>query len=517
MKKKQIKNYLKTGILLLGISLLLWNCEKETNPIIENQSTETDILISQDDITVESLSFEIFKEFSLYNQLDNYVKFNSKSRTSQKKEHKFKIHKNTFKKITKKDIDYTSYTFLISDTENFDYAIVKNLVINQYKKNIEVFIFTYNNFILTNEHNYSINENVNIEQIFDFDISQLGDLASKDIIKQDGNPNPDTGNDTGGGGAYCYNVSIIINYPCVMNHNSVSGTHYNPSDCGCTGTQCNPPYSQYISDSFCTSDSSSSTAATNYTPSSNLTGGGTATTTVDSNDNIIVSSIIENEIPDGADPLAFLLGLDSLSSEYNWLVNIATDEQYNQIALFTEENGFSTEAQNFAKEMIDALILNIPVIFDIEKNNIYQGNPLNFNTLTPEQKVAVLVYAVKKVVSDNTLDYVDIRQLFYNLPTVSVHIIAKIPVNGKLLDVGFILGTAYNNLQINPYPNDGRQYGPLVNRIGNYIMDGYWWTLKYRTYNPSQSNSAEALFIQVKQKSQYDYENGYYFENFLGY
>ena len=29
MKKKQIKNYLKTGILLLGISLLLWNCEKE--------------------------------------------------------------------------------------------------------------------------------------------------------------------------------------------------------------------------------------------------------------------------------------------------------------------------------------------------------------------------------------------------------------------------------------------------------------------------------------------------------
>ena len=57
----------------------------------------------------------------------------------------------------------------------------------------------------------------------------------------------------------------------------------------------------------------------------------------------------------------------------------------------------------------------------------------------------------------------------------------------------------------------------FIRIIGNYIMDGYWWTLRYRTYEPSQSNSAEALYIQVKQKGQYNYENGSYFENFLGY
>lgn len=29
MKKQKIANYLKTGILLFGVSVLLWNCEKE--------------------------------------------------------------------------------------------------------------------------------------------------------------------------------------------------------------------------------------------------------------------------------------------------------------------------------------------------------------------------------------------------------------------------------------------------------------------------------------------------------
>ncbi len=31
MKKQKIANYLKTGILFVSVSLLLWSCEKETN------------------------------------------------------------------------------------------------------------------------------------------------------------------------------------------------------------------------------------------------------------------------------------------------------------------------------------------------------------------------------------------------------------------------------------------------------------------------------------------------------
>jgi len=39
MKKKQITNYLKTGIFFISVSLLLWNCEKESiNEIQQPQS-----------------------------------------------------------------------------------------------------------------------------------------------------------------------------------------------------------------------------------------------------------------------------------------------------------------------------------------------------------------------------------------------------------------------------------------------------------------------------------------------
>lgn len=35
MKKQKITNYLKLGVLLLGISFLLWNCEKETDFLVQ--------------------------------------------------------------------------------------------------------------------------------------------------------------------------------------------------------------------------------------------------------------------------------------------------------------------------------------------------------------------------------------------------------------------------------------------------------------------------------------------------
>jgi len=358
---KKLKNYLKVGILLFGISLLLWNCEKDTTTIIENQSIETNNSLSQDDISIESFDFEKFKEFPIYSQLDSYIKFNSKSRVSKKKEHKFKIHKNTFKKITKEDIDYNSYTFLISDTENFDYAIVKNLVINQYKKNIEVFIFTYNNFDISDEHKYNINENVLIEQLFDFDISELGDLASRDGILIDGLGGDGTGDEPsgsgGGGGATCYNVSIIINYPCYGPNSA--GYHYHDSECNCNDAPggCSSPSSQYVSDTFCTSDTNSTSATSTYIYNNNLSGGGSGNPNVTITDNnIIISSIIENEVPEGADPLAFKLNLDSSSDAYNWVVNTDNSNEKKLIGFFLEENKFSIEAKDFAVEMIKANI-----------------------------------------------------------------------------------------------------------------------------------------------------------------
>lgn len=388
-----MKNYLKTGILLLGISLLLWNCEKDTTNVIESQSIEINNSLSQDDISIESFDFEKFKEFPLYSQLDNFVKFNAKSRTSKKKEHKFKIHKNTFKKITKKDIDYTSYTFLISDTENFEYTTVQNLVINQYKKNIEVFIFTYNSFDISDEHKYNINENVVVEQLFDFDISELGDLASKDGILIDGSGDGSgDGEPSSGGGSstYCYNVSIIIDYPCYGSGSL--GTNHANCQCGTSvAPNCTQPHQEYYSETFCTTEFDSSTTAGSYYISNNYspTGGGSGTPNVTTSDNnIIISSIIKNEIPEGADPIAFRLNLDSNSASYNWLVNPINVNEYNQIGLFLEEYGVDNlETHNFAIEAIYVLINGVEVdsgisdFVDEEPVQAYLGTVSNFKNL----------------------------------------------------------------------------------------------------------------------------------------
>ena len=54
MKKQKIANYLKTGILLFGVSVLLWNCEK---------ITETDLEHAHQD--VNNISNKSFNQFLL--------------------------------------------------------------------------------------------------------------------------------------------------------------------------------------------------------------------------------------------------------------------------------------------------------------------------------------------------------------------------------------------------------------------------------------------------------------------
>ncbi|WP_165929442.1 C1 family peptidase, partial [Flavobacterium rhamnosiphilum] len=182
------------------------------------------------------------------------------------------------------------------------------------------------------------------------------------LIDAPGGSGTDNGDPSGGGSAYCYNVSIIINYPC--SGLKSTGTHYHDSACGCKDTPgCSSPFSQYLSDTFCTSDSNSTAAASTYLANNNQSGGGNSNVTT-ANNNIIISSIIENQVPEGADPLAFKLNLASDSDAYNWLVNTATIDEYNALGFFLEENPFSDEAKAFANLAIDYLIANPNKTFD---------------------------------------------------------------------------------------------------------------------------------------------------------
>jgi hypothetical protein len=60
-KERKLKNYLQTGILLFGISLLLWNCEKEdVFEIPRKKNTITTV-----SITKAKELFAVFKESKL--------------------------------------------------------------------------------------------------------------------------------------------------------------------------------------------------------------------------------------------------------------------------------------------------------------------------------------------------------------------------------------------------------------------------------------------------------------------
>lgn len=68
-------------------------------------------------------------------------------------------------------------------------------------------------------------------------------------------------------------------------------------------------------------------------------------------------------------------------------------------------------------------------------------------------------------------------------------------------------GTLYNtpNYQYNPH-----------GVVGNYVIDGYWFVWKFRSYGtPYGSRGADALFVQVKEKAQYNYENSDYFSDYM--
>jgi len=190
-------------------------------------------------------------------------------------------------------------------------------------------------------------------------------------------------------------------------------------------------------------------------------------------------------------------------------------EEETEILRFLKQNN-TEEGKDTAIEMINSLMSDIPVIFDIETTSyIYQGDPLDFNSLTSEQKVAVVVYALKNAINDETTDFFDLNQLFYNLPSVDVDVVARIPIGGKLLDVRIMFGV-YVNLQVKEYPNSADQLGPLSYSIGNYHVNGFWWTIRFRTYGAKYGTGADSLWIAVKEKAQYNYDNSMYFENYLG-
>lgn len=180
MKKKRLKNYLKLGVLLFGIFISLWSCEKETT-FIEPETSN-----SPNQLKLSESSFsELFKTEKFKNA---YLKTISKKQILSKgtlyvKNTSESIYEFTINSSSIKQIDYkksTSYTMFIRRKEKTETSF-ENLVIKiDSSQNVNAYIlkYTYTSepILNTAHNNYSFDGDVEVTKI---DYNKINGLQSK--------------------------------------------------------------------------------------------------------------------------------------------------------------------------------------------------------------------------------------------------------------------------------------------------------------------------------------------------
>ncbi|SDQ11895.1 hypothetical protein [Flagellimonas zhangzhouensis] len=341
---KRLRNLLP----VLLVAILAYQCTSE-----ETENNQTENLEKEKELEIEEIAFESFRQEPFYSALSDHLDFEpiDGNTLKGKKKHKFNIHKKHVKKISKKSVDYTSFTFYMTDDDLEDPTILQNLMVVKRKNELEVYRFFYGGAEKgTLPHDYNMAQNTTFEKLLDFDMDEMGSLASKEPCLMD---DPDcNGGGGNNGGVYCYNVEVYISYAC--SGNGATGTHYHDSDCNCTdgNGSCSSPYTDYQNEMFCTSDSSSNGAAQEYVSENNFGGGGTSYTSEGSD--ILISSVVENNMPEGADPLAYKIGLNTATPVYNWFIAANNEAFYELVGEFMEMNGSSVETRTLAQNVINS-------------------------------------------------------------------------------------------------------------------------------------------------------------------
>ncbi len=515
---RKTKNYMKIGILAFGILLTLTNCEKDDNNVSLEQEAQINSKYKVPSVFDTQSKFETLKAQNNLFSNSNYSN-NASSKGVSSKENSVNVYIDwedsksvNFKTQENINILYTPILF------NNSRRMKSFLASIEFEGNIETRAFTLLYDDSSNETQFSgyifkHNLDGDLLNVYKYtnSIKQEYSFGSQEKTKSLGDalyteaPN----SDCDGASIEDFLWMLEVGYGA----NELNCVEIAGGGGGDTGSDTNwdNPY-DYLN-GLSTSGNFSTGGGGSGSSGSGSTGTSGTSNTGDSTSN---DTWWAEEVPEAIEANSLTSNLDGLSiAQVKWINNTNNLPTVILLNNFLIANGNTTEAKSLSLEILEALMLDIPVIFDIENSNVFKGNPLNFNILTSEQKVAVVVYAIKNAVNDNAVDYFDIHELFYNLPTVDVDVVAKIPIGGKLLDVRITFGV-YNNLQINDFPNNGRQLS-VAGMIGNYNITGFWWTLYFRSYNAANNYSADAIWVSVKQEGEYDFENGYYFESYLGY
>ena len=141
MKTRKL-NFLKIGILFFGITILLWNCEKEE---IEKE------VVKKSNYSVSKINFSDIKQNTqLIQKLEKFSKSKKKENLNDTQnkdvyssEYDFTVNTDFIKYVESRDQKYHSYTFPIE--RDIDNGLVENLLVNLKKNgNYECFLISYN-------------------------------------------------------------------------------------------------------------------------------------------------------------------------------------------------------------------------------------------------------------------------------------------------------------------------------------------------------------------------------------
>lgn len=325
MKKQKFANNLKFGILLVGISILLFACQKEDVFEITPKTLTSQKTPFTEHTFQEVLLEDDFKEIIVDSKIKKF--FNEKEQSNLSKSNTspsgFTVVKGTVNKVESEN--YISYTFLIRRIEQ-KHAVFENLILEKRKGKINALLIKYQpSQEYLNSKNKSFSGKLSIQKI-DYNSAWL----SKEI-------SPD-----------CYWVETWTRRDCTVH--GFNGIYQ--EECDNYGKD---DYT-YSSTYSCTSDTGTSfDSDPTQTPISTEGGGNSPTVTT--------SPVYETAESDIGISIKRISGvLDLTTDERNWL-----SSQSEETILFYEnylETNLSVEAENWVAGQIE-----LETLFQDSKRN----------------------------------------------------------------------------------------------------------------------------------------------------
>ena len=375
MKKKENKltKLLKLGILFFGISILLWNCEKEELIPAEEQQS-----LLQEQIS-KSISFETLEN------TDVYKHFNKKLQLDLKTDKKL----NYFLKGTESANDITIITQKVNQVIKNGAETYSMLI--EYGKEEED---TYYNLILHKKSNEYRIYTLKIEQLKK--MHGKGTSASEEIeisvkpgiIPYDGWEDGDYGNDSSSGGDYeyqCRDIIVKVDILCTR-----GGHKESDSSCKCqvTDFNCYKGYTTLKTKEFCeyvwigNDDDPNNTGNTG---TGNTGNGGGTNTGLDSIETDVVNP--KYLLPEGALQTIIDCVKDLTSEQIDWLNNSNNSSNVVSIWNFINENTCDNDAKDVITKSIEEDITSNEEFEEIFKRKKGCGKLKNLVTDNPNTNI----------------------------------------------------------------------------------------------------------------------------------